>query len=332
MLPERQPALRVTDDSFAALLRDFKTTSKWTEPPPIGYSESTKSNWAREIKFMSRPDCLGALSTYEIEPYFVQAFFDGIDDRPGKQKAALAILIQVEKWAIVRRRLPRQITIGVEIGDSNGGHVPWTDEQVALGVRYGAHLAQAIVLAANTGQRGSDLIRMCWTDIESYKGMDGIRVRQQKTWSKTHKEIWVPITSELATEMKTWERRPGPFLLRPDGTPWDRPALSNAWTYLRDTTDALKPLRAENLALHGHWASSRDGGLVLHGLRGTACVRLNRAGATALQIADMVGMSLEMVTRYLRFSAQKENAVAAVHHLERTLFERNSDMSNKKHG
>jgi hypothetical protein len=68
----------------------------------------------------------------------------------------------------------------------------------------------------------------------------------------------------------------------------------------------------------------------MHGLRGTACVRLRRSGATIPQIADMVGMSVQMVARYCRFSIQKENAVAAVIHLEKTIRERNLDMSKRR--
>jgi hypothetical protein len=44
----------------------------------------------------------------------------------------------------------------------------------------------------------------------------------------------------------------------------------------------------------------------------------------------MIGMSAQMVERYCRFSVQKENAVAAVLHLERTLGERESDKLSKK--
>ena len=37
-----------------------------------------------------------------------------------------------------------------------------------------------MTLAANTGQRGSDLVRMGPTDIETYQGIDGINVTQLK--------------------------------------------------------------------------------------------------------------------------------------------------------
>lgn len=82
----------------------------------------------------------------------------------------------------------------------------------------------------------------------------------------------------------------------------------------RDTKPELAPLRAIG--------PTRNKPAVLHGLRGHACVVLLRAGANTRQISDMVGMSEPIVARYTRHSLQKENASAAVYHLERTLRER----------
>src|SRR5262249_7050588 len=92
----------------------------------------------------------------------------------------------------------------------------------------------------------------------------------------------------------TWERRPTPILLKEDGQPFTREQLSDQWLRERDTRPALAPLK--------------EAGLVLHGLRATAVVRLRRAGATTGQIAGMVGMSENMVNRYCRYSVQRENA------------------------
>jgi integrase len=314
---------RVTEGRFAALVRLFMSPAnpKWARE----YSESTKETWGRELLFMSRPNCLGALTVGEIRPSLVQAYFDGIADRPGKSAAGLAALKQLEKWAVVRDLLPRPITTGVEVTRSDDGHLPWTDEQVTLAeTKARPDLARVIVLAANTGQRGSDLVRLGPTDIETYNGLDGINVIQQKT----KRRVWVPITAPLAAAMQTWERRPGPFLAMPGGRPWAAHALTQAWAYQRDTNPDLAPLGAAAVA----GQPTNDAGLVLHGLRGTACVRLKRAGANVQQIADCVGMSNEMVERYCRLSVQKENAVAAVYHLERTLRERSRDMSNKISG
>jgi hypothetical protein len=58
-------------------------------------------------------------------------------------------------------------------------------------------------------------------------------------------------------------------------------------------------------------------GMTMHGLRATAVVRLRRAGAEPTQIADCIGMSLQMVQHYCRLSYQRDNALAAVVHLDR---------------
>lgn len=304
MTTERPKLVRVTDDCFAAVVRTYLASPKF-----MGLADNSRKLWGRELTFASHPDCLGAVSLSVIRPALVQAFLDGLDGRPGKQSAALTAIRALEKWAIVRDLLPRPITTGVETEKPQGGHIPWTDAQVEIAERYARpELARAVTLGANTGQRGSDLIRMCPTDIETFDGIEGIKVVQKKTG----REVWIPITSTLAKAMSTWERRPGPYLTAPMGGQWTRNAMTSAWAIER-----LKPALAP----------VRD--LVLHGLRGTACVRLRRAGATPQQIADMVGMSLPMVERYCRFSAQRENAAAAVYHLERTIRERGPDITKK---
>jgi integrase len=242
-----------------------------------------------------------------IRPALIQGYLDGWDDKPGKQAAALAAFKALEKWAVVRDLLPRPITLGVETGKPQGGHKPWTDAQVVLAEKHvRSDLARAITLGANTGQRISDLVRMCWTDIETFRGIDGINVRQQKT----DRQVWVPILPPLAAAMKTWERRPGPFLLRANGKPWRSRNLTDRLDYEKETNPALSEITVADL--------------VMHGLRGHACVRLRRAGLTAMQIADMIGMSVPMVERYCRLSVQRDNAVAAVIQLQGTVAERNA--------
>lgn len=287
---------RITSSCFASVIRAYLDSGKFKS-----YSEATQALWGLQLRLAERPEILGALAVDEVRPALVQAFLDGLIDRPAKQAAAYTAIKQLEKWAIVRDLLAFPITTGCEVEGSDGGHVPWNDDHVALGERSARReLARVITLAANTGQRSSDLVRMRWTDIEHYDGRPGINVVQKKTGVK----IWVPFTQPIIAALATWERQPGFILLSPKGEPWRRKALTSAWTYQRDTNESLKPLA--------------DAGLVLHGLRGTACVRLSRAGANTRQIADMIGMSEEMVKSYTRLSEQKDNAMAAVLHLDRT--------------
>ena len=83
------------------------------------------------------------------------------------------------------------ITLGTEVAGPQGGHAPWTDEQVSTAEPSARPaIARLVTMAANTGQRGSDLVRMRWTDLEEYKGRLGINVKQMKTG----RAIWIPLT------------------------------------------------------------------------------------------------------------------------------------------
>jgi len=293
MTIERPSIEKISPGSFAAVIRAYVLSPKFA-----GYAPSTQKLWGAELRFAEHPDRLGGVPIKEIRPALVQAFLDGMADRPAKQEAAYSALKQLERWAIVRDLLPRAITTGCETEGSDGGHLPWTDAQVLLGQQQTPPaIARVITLAANTGQRGSDLVRMRWSDIETFEGHPGVNVIQQKTKQR----VWVPFTRELRDEISTWERRPGFILDRPSGGPWaTRSALTWAWWVERQRHPELAEL-------------------VIHGLRGTACVRLLRSGNNTRQISDRIGMSEPMVKRYTRFSEQQQNALAALHHAEKNI-------------
>jgi integrase len=224
---------------------------------------------------------------------------------------ARTALKAVEKFAVVRDLMPIPFMTGTSCIGSDGGHEPWTFEQVALAEEHArADLSRVITLAVETGQRGSDIVRMAPTDIEEKEDpvsgvkRRGINVIQKKTGVR----LWVPLTARLEQVIATWERRPGPFVVKPDGKPYVRSLLSWHWNNERDHNEALAPIKTA--------------GLVLHGLRATAVVRARKAGANPLQIASMIGMSVPMVTRYSRLADQGEMAMAVVHMLDRTAGER----------
>ena len=294
-MPPEKPFPKIAEHSFAAVIRRYLASEKFKRLAP-----STQEGYRRILAVAERPEVLGAYDALAMRPSLVQAFLDGLSDRPGTQAVAKSVLQALGKWAVVRDLLPRSITEGTEVARSKGGHEPWSDAEVALAEAHARPaLARVITLAANTGQRRSDLVRMRWSDFDYEGDQLGIKVVQKKTGLK----LWVPFTEEFCEILKTWERRPGFICLNDWGRPWKPVVLSIQWQRERDTNPALAPLKQADR--------------VLHGLRATACVRLNRAGSTARQIADMVGMSVQTVERYLRHSVQRENALAAVLHLNR---------------
>lgn len=283
---------------FSAVIDAYLDSPKF-----LDLAGSTQQAYRRYLLWAAAGS-LGRTDANEVRPKLIQRFLDGLADTPGAQLGAHVAIKAMEWWAAgPRELLPHPITTGVEVIGTSGGHKPWNDLQVAAAEQHGRpDLARAVILAANTGQRISDLVRMAWTDLEEIDGRLGVNIVQRKTGL----QLWIPFTQHLMAAVATWERRPAPLLLKRDGTRWDRGVLAMAWQRERDNNPAL----------------ACCAGLVFHGLRATACVRLRRLGASEAQISDMVGLSIPMVSRYCRFSVQRENAMAAVHFLDGTNRER----------
>lgn len=168
----------------------------------------------------------------------------------------------------------------------------WTDEQITHALRVlPEHLRRALILGLYTGQRVGDCARMTWADWDG----STIRVRQQKTGV----EVWIPAHNALKAEMEAWraEAKTLTILANRAGKPW-----ANASSLSHTFNDELRgPLE----------------GLVFHGLRKTAAVRLAEAGCTVHEIAAITGhQSLAMVQHYTAAADRRRQAKAAVIKLE----------------
>lgn len=289
----RQKGRRASPDSFASVINAYLNSPKFHS-----LAKATQVGYRHYLSLAQ--SVLGSQNIEVIRPAIIQSFLDGLAEMPAKQKCAQTALKAVERWAIVRDLLPRPITLGTEAPGSEGGHKPWTAEQVALAEKLAPqHLARVITVASNTGQRGSDLVKMRWTDLETYDGRLGLNVVTKKVGL----QLWIPLTQELTAALNTWTRRPGFILLKEDEQPWTRQQLSDQWLRWRGSVPELADC-------------------TLHGLRATAIVRLRRAGVSTGLISSLVGLSENMVNRYCRFAVQKDNAIAAVIQLDGTARER----------
>lgn len=261
-----------------------------------GLSKSTREQWKRELKLVQR--FLGQEDISELRPSLIQAHIDGLSDFPGKQMTAKTAIKNLENWAMVRDLLDRPITLGVKTIGTDGGHEPWSEEEIETAIKMARpDLARAISLAANTGQRASDVVKMRWSDIEEHDGRKWINVIQQKTG----KQLSIPLLFGLSID--TWERKPPFFLvLAPDSRQYSANRLSHEWLEERKANEAL--------------ARHKERKLVLHGLRSSTVIRLRMMGFTELEIASLIGMSEPMVARYSRLANQKKMALASVERIE----------------
>lgn len=279
---------KVRGNTFGKLIQDYTNSPEFASIAP-----GTQQLWARLLNFAAA--VLGDLRLEQVRPKVLRDYINKFPEHPGKQRNTLTALRALESWAAIEADVTHHMTKGIKFAKLEGGHIPWTVEQVIHAEAYCREdLGRAIALYALTGQRGSDVVKMCWNDIATLQdGSRWIQVRQQKTG----RELGCFILPELDERLARWPRSPGTILKDIWGKPFrDRHALSELWIKER--------------ARNPHLSSFKD--LHLHGLRGHYCVRLYQGGMTTRDVSQTVGMSLQMVEHYCRLSDQKKNVSAAI--------------------
>lgn len=253
-------------------------------------SEGTQKQYRRYLK--PARTAWGDLKARELRPKHVDALIRKIGLKtPGAANNTLDALKAMCRWANGPcELLSHDPTQGVHRFAKGEGHLPWTDEQMRFAEEnFTGAMRRFYFLSRYTGQRISDVVRLNPNDVDE----GGFSLAQKKTGVKP----WCPIFPELESEMDTWERRPGPYLLQDSGKSTGKPFSTNqmwkAFDRERNTHPVLK-------------------GAVPHGLRANAVIRLRVAGYTALQISDMVGMSVEIVEHYSRYADRKASGQAVL--------------------
>jgi len=297
---------RIAPGTFAAVIRAYLQDEVFTSKRP-----STQRGY--RIYLAQAEHVLGELDVNEISCVHVQRFIKGFAGKPGAQGQALTAIKALVAWAVPDERLPVDMPYQlktVKTLKSDGGHVAWTEEQIALGLAHcSPQMQRYIAMQSGTGQRGSDVVKMMWSEIRTNKfGRLGVMVKQLKTFRKTRMEYHVPFTPELEAAIATWPRPTAQEMLddpnkrficlKKDGKPWTRPQVTSCWN---------------------HFESRRHPelkGLTLHGLRAAAVIRLLKAGANPSQVTWCVGMTVQMVARYSRSAAQEEHAEGAISFLD----------------
>lgn len=273
----------VAADTLGSVLDLYLTAPKF-----LGLTDGTQDQYRRALRLAR--DAWGALQIAGLRPIHIRTVMDRLAATPGKANNFLSAMRAFSTWARSHDHVDASLTEGIEPYRKDKGHQPWTPEQIAAALTgLTGMMRRGVVLYMYTGMRGSDAVRVGWTDIDD----GGIALITQKR----RRPIWCPIVPELAAEMATWERRPGPFLYQADGR-----AAGRRYTRKLFST---------------HFAAARDqipelAGVTLHGLRATAVIRLRQAGLSTGQIGDIVGMSLAMIERYCRFADRKAGGKAAL--------------------
>ena len=283
-------------DTVNALLDAFEVSWQ-TRQRKI--TKGTQEHYKRYLKPVR--NAWGELPARSIRPRHVDALIRKIGaEKPGAANNTLDAIKAAVAWAMGPvELLDHDPTQGVERFAKGEGHKPWTPEQLAYAEEHFTGMVRRFFfLSRYTGQRISDVVRLTPNDIDG----EGFSLPQKKTGVRP----WCPIFPELEAEMATWPRRAGPYLLQEEGKSEGKPFGTNQMWKAFDRERKKHPILE---------------GAVPHGLRANAVIRLRVGGFTALQISDMVGMSVEMVEHYSRHADRKASGQAVL----RQLREQNGD-------
>ena len=272
----------VATDTVGALIDAFE--ANW---PKLRrkIAESTQDQYRRQFRRARK--MWGALAAKGLRPSHIQRAMEQLADTPGAANNFLGAMRALSKWGRAKGLLEFPLTDGVEAFRMTGGHKPWTDEQIRVAHEHLTGMVRrGVMLLLYTGQRGSDMVRLGPTMID--EGGFDLGWRGQ---IKTGTRPWCQIFPELQQEMDTWEKQPGPFVRNKEGGKCTRARFNAFFTEAKEALAALGITALNDTTLHG--------------LRGTACIRLKREGFADSVIADMVGMSIAMVQRYTRFEDKR---------------------------
>jgi integrase len=161
--------------------------------------------------------------------------------------------------------------------DSDRSEIIWTDADITeLKKSCSADIAHAVDLAACTGLRLGDLLRVSWSHV----GEDAITITTGK--SKHRREAIIPLYDELRAVLANIPKRSTTILTNSQRRPWKRNGLGTAF----------------NRAKVAACMNDRD--LHFHDLRGTAATKFYVAGLSVRVIAEILAWSEDQVERIIR--------------------------------
>lgn len=267
----RRPIRRTDDRAYVSgLIAAFKASPEWAK-----LGESSKTAYTHYLDSFSEDFGDWKVRLFE-RPETKVDLLDWRDEwaeTPRAADYALQSVGRLFKWARGRGLSSARPTDDVErLHTSNRADIIWSDADLAkLLAAAGREVGWAIRLAAETGLRLGDLVRLSWGAV----GDHGIVWRT----GKRKRQAVIPLTPAAKALLKSLPRRATVVLTNSRGKPW--------------TTGGLKTMIREARIDAGIT------GLRLNDLRGTAVTRLFLTGSPKRDLATIFGWSEEAVDELL---------------------------------
>jgi integrase len=282
-------ARMMTDDGkVRALVTAYRLSDEWK-----GLAETTRRQrlrWLDRItgEFGALP--VAAFDRADRMRRNIKRWRDTFKDTPRTADYGVQTLSALLTWAVDDGRLSTNACEGIKAiykADRSGNI--WTAADMTRFLATApVGVGQAVELAAATGLRRGDLLRLSWSHV----GENEIVIRTGKSGEKV--EARVPIYGDLRALLTRIPKRSTTVLTNTKGRPWTANGFATA--YNRARIDA-------GLA---------ELDLTFHDLRGTAATHFYRAGLDLRVIAEIMSWSEDSVEKIIRRYVGSDAATKAV--------------------
>lgn len=272
-----------TDETIAGLIRDYRASPEWKR-----LSDNTKPTWRLWLD--------------RIESEFGKAPIPAFDDRrmrsdiltwrdrwqsqPRSADMAIQVLSRLLSWAVDRTKLNVNLCAGIsQLYENDRSDIIWEAPHfAAFNAAASIEVVEAVALAACTGLRRGDLVKLPWSAV----GDHAIIWKTGK--SRGRAVIIIPILPETRKLLDSIRQRHASEMAakrRDRFKPLPDTILSNSrW----------RPWTASGFGGRFNDAKQVSGIEVnLHDLRGTFATRCMIAGLTDQEIADILGWTTKEV-------------------------------------
>jgi integrase len=263
-------------------------------------ADSTKRNWGRWLDRIS--DYFGDLRIAQfdrpekIRPV-IRRWRNQWADKPRTADYAMQVLSRVLSYAVdpLGKIASNPCESIKQLYHGDRSEIIWTDSDIAhLKKTCASEVAHAVDLAAHTGLRLGDLVRVSWSHV----GADAITLATGK--SRHRREVIIPVYNALRHVLDGIPKRSTAILTNSRHRPWTENSFGSAFN--RAKIDA----------------SMEDRDLHFHDLRGTAATRFYIAGLSVRVIAEIMGWEEEYVEKIIRRYVGRNAATkAAIEQLNR---------------
>lgn len=244
-------------------------------------ADSTRRNWGPWLDRIA--DHFGTLSVRQfdrpekIRPR-IRAWRAKFEETPRAADYGMQVLSRLLSFEVDRGSLALNPCEGIkQLYSGTRSEIIWTDADLArIRPHASVEVQHAIDLAAHTGLRAGDLVRLSWSHV----GEDAIIVTTGK--SRHRREAIIPLYDDLRALLKRIPFKSPVILTSSKGRPWNKDGLGGSFI------QAKKDAWPEGCDLH------------FHDLRGTAATKFYINGLTEREIAEIMSWEEDNVSRIIR--------------------------------